>query len=82
LEVVDNVETVIAIELLAACQALEFHRPLKTTAALERVYALIRSVAKPWDVDRIMHTDIDAVKELIKEGKVWDAVKDDLEYTE
>lgn len=38
--------TVLAIELLAACQALEFHRPLKTTAPLEKVYQLVRSVVR------------------------------------
>lgn len=37
---------VVAIELLAACQAIEFLRPLKTTAPLEEVYKLVRTVAK------------------------------------
>lgn len=44
--VVENVEKVIAIELLAACQAIEFLRPLKTTEPLEEVYNLVRSVVK------------------------------------
>nr|CAD7568868.1 unnamed protein product [Timema californicum] len=43
LQVLDNVERVIAIELLAACQAIEFLRPLKTTVPLEEVYNVIRS---------------------------------------
>ena len=38
--------TVLAIELLAACQALEFLRPLKSTAPLEKVYELLRSVVR------------------------------------
>ena len=46
LTVVENVERIIAIELLAACQAIEFLRPLKTTAPLEAVYSLVRSVVK------------------------------------
>lgn len=46
LEVVKHVEQVLAIELLAACQALEFHRPTKTTAPLEDVYQLVRTVVK------------------------------------
>jgi len=37
---------VLAIELLAACQAVEFLRPLKTTEPLEEVYKCIREVAK------------------------------------
>ena len=39
-------DAVIAIELLAACQAIEFLRPLKTTRPLEEVYRLVRNVVK------------------------------------
>lgn len=46
LEVVQHVEQVLAIELLAACQAMEFHHPTKTTTPLEAVYKLVRSVVK------------------------------------
>jgi histidine ammonia-lyase len=45
-EVIENVERVIAIELLAACQAIEFLRPLKTTVPLEEVYNVVRSVVR------------------------------------
>lgn len=60
----------VAIELLAACQGLEFHRPKKTTAPLEEVYKLVRSVVKSWDKDRFMAPDIAAVTNLLQEGKV------------
>lgn len=73
LQVVRNVETVVAIELLAACQALEFFRPLKTTPALERVHALVRQRVAPWDGDRYMSPDIDAAVELIRTGEVLKA---------
>ena len=46
LQVVQNVERVIAIELLAACQAIEFLRPLKTTVPLEEVYRVVRCVVR------------------------------------
>ena len=36
----------IAIELLAACQAIEFLRPLKTTVPLEECYKVVRSVVR------------------------------------
>lgn len=74
LEVVENVETVIAIELLAACQALEFFRPATSTPPLEAVHALVRKHVRPWDKDRIMHSDIDAALELIRSGEVWRTV--------
>ncbi|XP_004348121.2 histidine ammonia-lyase [Capsaspora owczarzaki ATCC 30864] len=73
IEVVSNVETVIAIELLAACQALEFLRPLRTTAPLEAVHQLVRQHVKPFDEDRFMSPDIEAVVKLIRENKVWEA---------
>ncbi|KAG8192722.1 hypothetical protein JTE90_009745 [Oedothorax gibbosus] len=73
--VVENVERVIAIELLAACQALEFIRPLKTTAPLEAMYAVVREQVKPLDKDRFMAPDMDAVTEILKENKVWLAVR-------
>ncbi|XP_047431288.1 histidine ammonia-lyase-like isoform X2 [Mugil cephalus] len=71
LRVVEHVEQVLAIELLAACQALEFLRPLKTTIPLEKVHELLRSVVSPWDRDRIMSPDIEAAHALITQQKVW-----------
>merc|ERR1719268_193621 len=79
LQVVKNVEKVIAIELLAACQAIEFLRPLKTTQPLEEVIKVVRSVAAPWDKDRYMSPDIQAVTKLLKEEKIWNAVKHHIE---
>ncbi|XP_015925296.1 histidine ammonia-lyase [Parasteatoda tepidariorum] len=75
LMVVENVERVIAIELFAACQAIEFLRPLKTTAPLEAIYEIVRTVVKPLDKDRFMAPDIDAVTELLRDEKIWNAVK-------
>ncbi|KAJ8248181.1 hypothetical protein GJAV_G00239230 [Gymnothorax javanicus] len=79
LRVVEHVEQVLAIELLAACQALEFHRPLKTTAPLEKVHQVVRSVVRPWDRDRFMNPDIEAVHKLLREEKVWEAVLPSME---
>ncbi|KAG8439603.1 hypothetical protein GDO86_005693 [Hymenochirus boettgeri] len=46
LRVIEHVEHVLAIELLAACQGIEFLRPLRTTSPLEKVYDLVRSVVR------------------------------------
>lgn len=75
LQVVSNVERVIAIELLAACQAIEFLRPLKTTVPLEEVYKTVRARVRPWDKDRFMAPDIDAATQLLQEDKIWNSVK-------
>ncbi|XP_067119401.1 histidine ammonia-lyase-like [Centruroides vittatus] len=75
LEVVENVERVIAIELLAACQAIDLLRPLKSTCPLEAVYKLVRSTVKTWDKDRYFAPDIEAATELLKEERVWETVR-------
>uniref|UniRef100_A0A674AI78 Histidine ammonia-lyase n=1 Tax=Salmo trutta TaxID=8032 RepID=A0A674AI78_SALTR len=72
LRVVEHVEQVLAIELLAACQALEFLRPLKSTTPLEKVHELVRSVVRPWDHDRQMSPDIEAAHTLLREEKAKD----------
>ncbi|XP_065350144.1 histidine ammonia-lyase-like [Cloeon dipterum] len=80
LSVVENVEQVIAIELLAACQAIEFLRPLKTTVPLEEVYKVVRSVVRPWDKDRFMAPDIEAVVALLRSGKIWNVVRHHVDF--
>uniref|UniRef100_A0A915ALQ5 Histidine ammonia-lyase n=3 Tax=Parascaris TaxID=6254 RepID=A0A915ALQ5_PARUN len=75
LTVVEHVEAVLAIELLAACQGMEFLKPLMSTAPLNKVYNLVRSVSSAVNVDRSLHPDIEAVTELLRQGKVWEVVE-------
>uniref|UniRef100_A0A8B9HT57 Histidine ammonia-lyase n=1 Tax=Astyanax mexicanus TaxID=7994 RepID=A0A8B9HT57_ASTMX len=75
LRVIEHVEQVLAIELLAACQGIEFLRPVRTTTPLEKVYDLVRSVVKPWIKDRFMSADIEAVHRLLVDQKVIKPVK-------
>ncbi|MEO7445641.1 MAG: aromatic amino acid lyase, partial [Ferruginibacter sp.] len=56
--VVDNVEKVLAIELLTAVQALEFRRPLKTSPELEKLVAAFRKIISFNDADRVLHDDM------------------------
>ena len=53
--VVDNTETVLAIELFNAAQALEFRRPLKSSPVLERIFADYRQVVPFVSTDTYMH---------------------------
>ena len=56
--VVDNVEKVLAIELLTAVQALEFRRPLKTSPMLEEIITAFRKEVSFNEADRILHEDM------------------------
>lgn len=58
--VVDNTERVLAIELFNAAQALEFRRPLRSSAAVENFVAAYREVVPYIDNDRVMYPLIDA----------------------
>ncbi len=56
--VVDNVEKVLAIELLTAAQALEFRRPLKSSAAIEKLIAAFRKEVSFNEADRLLRDDM------------------------
>jgi histidine ammonia-lyase len=60
-----NVAHVVAIEALAAAQAIEFHAPLRSSAALENVRARVRREAPRLDNDRYLHPDIAAAAALV-----------------
>ncbi len=53
--IVDNVETVLGIELMNAVQAIEFRRPLKTSPRLEKIIEDYRKVVPFIDTDTYMH---------------------------
>lgn len=59
LRVVENIEKILAIELLTAAQAFEFRRPLKSSKIIEDFYAGYRSVVSFNESDRFLHLDID-----------------------
>ena len=58
LRIVDNVEKVLAIELLAAAQALDFRRPAKSSVILEKLFTDFRKKVSFNEVDRVLHDDM------------------------
>ncbi|MFQ3598287.1 MAG: histidine ammonia-lyase [Chloroherpetonaceae bacterium] len=73
-KVVQNVETVLAIELMCAAQALDFLRPLKSGKAVEIAHEEIRKVVSHADSDRLFHNDIEAVLRLVQSETIVRAV--------
>jgi histidine ammonia-lyase len=65
-----NTEYIVAIELLAAAQGIEFLRPLKSSAVLEGILALVRSVSPAMMVDRSLAPDMELVRNLITQGRI------------
>ena len=56
--VVENVEKVLAIELLAAIQALEYRKPLKSSAEIEKLVKEFRKKISFNETDRFLHEDM------------------------
>jgi histidine ammonia-lyase len=67
-EIADNIGNIVAIELLAAAQGLDFQRPLRSSAPIEAAHALIRRHVPQLDVDRPMAPDIAAIAALVRDG--------------
>ena len=65
--VLDNLEFILAIELLSACQAIEFRRPLKSSVLLEFAHDYVREYVGFAEEDRIFADDINKVAGLIKD---------------
>jgi len=75
-EVLDNVENVLAIELLCAAQAIEFHRPLKSSPPIEAAHKTIRCHVPPLDQDRVLHKDMANLAALIRNNDILNAVEE------
>jgi histidine ammonia-lyase len=71
-DMVENTATIVAIELLAAAQGIDFRRPLKSSAPLERAHAIVREVAPHLEGDRYLALDIGAVTPLVRAGRFAD----------
>ena len=65
-EVLDNLEKILAIELMYACQGLEFRRPLKSSPIIEQVFALVRTKVDKLEDDRLIGRDINSIIGIIQ----------------
>ena len=66
---IDNAVTIVAIELLAAAQGIEFHRPQTSSEILEEVVGLMREVSPAFEEDRSLSADFRRVGRLIDDGR-------------
>ena len=66
--VVEHAARVVATELVCACQGLEFHRPLRTTPALEDTVARVREIVPRVEEDRSLAKEIGRLADAIRMG--------------
>ncbi|MES2296497.1 MAG: histidine ammonia-lyase [Pseudomonadota bacterium] len=65
-----NTAVIVGIELLAAAQGIDFHRPLKTSPHLEHVHSQLRQRVPFFDADRFFAPDIEAAKQMVLRGEL------------
>jgi len=66
-QVLDNLEYILAIELMSACQAIEFRRPLKSSEILEAAHEYARNFVQFASEDRIFANDINQLTAIIRD---------------
>lgn len=74
--IIDNLENILAVELVCAAQAFDFRRPMKSGPILEACHGLIRERIDHAEEDRIFSDDLAAARELIVSRKLNTEVND------
>lgn len=74
-QILNNVQTVIAIELLCAAQGVEFLKPLKCGKGTSATHTKIRQVVKPLNHDRELHLDIQKMLSIVKDNSLLEFVE-------
>jgi histidine ammonia-lyase len=74
-KIVENTRNTLAIEAMAAAQAIDLLAPLKTSKRLQQAHAAIRSVSGKLEKDRVMYQDFAKIADVIASGKVAAALR-------
>ena len=74
-QIIDNAQAVLAIELIAGAQAIDFRKPHKPGKGTEAAYEVIRRHVAFLEEDRPLYDDINRLKEVVQSGEILDAVE-------
>ncbi len=74
-EMADNTRYIVAIELLAAAQGIDFHAPLLTSAALAKVHGALRGEVEFYERDRLFAPDIEAARRFVASSACHQAAR-------
>lgn len=74
-DIKERIEYIVAVELLAACEAMEERDKQKMSPVAKRVYAAVRGIVPAYDVDRPMSADFEKIKNFIHQGALTQLVE-------
>ena len=69
-DMAENTRGIVAVELLAAVQGVDFRRPLTSTPSLEQAYQIVRKHVPFYDHDRYFSPDIENIAEVVADGEL------------
>jgi len=69
-DIAENTAIIIGIEIMAACQSIDFHKDLKTSPALYKVYQQVRELVPFLDKDRLMTDDLHNLRNMVLKGEL------------
>ncbi len=72
--IVDNLEHILAIELLSACQAIDFREGLQPGPGVRAAYEICRQQAKFLAEDRLLAGEVEAIAGQFRSGALLDAI--------
>lgn len=74
-DIIRNTEAVLAIQLLAVCQAYEFRKPVKPSPVFQKVYKLVRTISPAITEDRAFYKDIENLVPIIRQYQVLETAE-------
>jgi histidine ammonia-lyase len=74
-QIIDNAQAVLAIELMAGAQAIDFRAPHKPSKGIQAAHDVIRKYVAHLEEDRPLYNDINKLKEVVESGEILDAVE-------
>jgi histidine ammonia-lyase len=69
-QIARNAAGVIAIELIAAAQGVDYHAPLKTSAKLQAIHAAVRDISPHFTADHYWASDMAALQAAVLGSKM------------
>jgi len=74
-QILDNAQAVLAIELIAGAQAVDFRKPVKPGQGIQAAYDVIRRHVAFLEEDRPLFDDINRLSEVVRSGEILEAVE-------
>jgi len=74
-QIIDNAQAVLAVELMAGAQAVDFRKPIKPGKGVQAAARIIRKYVDHLEEDRPLYNDINKLKEVVESGEILEAVE-------